>query len=93
MANAAIRGAKEPRWVDGNGKWFTGKYFHDWDDEGDLCLDTESREEGAVIVTHWMPLPEPPDRVCKICDGGPGNNCACACGLEVWEQREASDEV
>lgn len=25
------------------------------------------------------------DRICKVCDGGPGNNCACSCGLEVWD--------
>lgn len=25
-------------------------------------------------------------RVCRICDGGPGNNCACSCGFQVWTQ-------
>ena len=26
------------------------------------------------------------NRVCRICDGGPGNECACNCGMQAWEQ-------
>ena len=25
------------------------------------------------------------NRVCRICDGVPGNNCACLCGFEYWD--------
>lgn len=24
-------------------------------------------------------------RICRICDGGPGNECACNCGHQAWE--------
>ncbi|KAE8546114.1 hypothetical protein [Marinobacter nauticus] len=25
------------------------------------------------------------NRVCAICDGGPGNDCSCSCGMQKWE--------
>lgn len=25
------------------------------------------------------------NRVCAICDGGPGNDCACNCGMQKWD--------
>jgi hypothetical protein len=29
------------------------------------------------------------NRVCTICDGGPGNSCACSCGFERWDANSA----
>lgn len=48
-------------------------------------------EESKVDRFHWTPghVRNPPnpddDRVCAVCDGGPGNNCACSCGMREWE--------
>ena len=27
------------------------------------------------------------ERTCAICDGGPGNNCACSCGFRLYDQK------
>jgi hypothetical protein len=32
------------------------------------------------------------NRVCVICDGGPGNECACSCGFQKWEATSAQAE-
>lgn len=29
--------------------------------------------------------PDNSQAVCKICDGGPGNNCACTCGFKAYD--------
>lgn len=48
------------------------------------CPHTEKAD-----VIAWMLERETHDRkdsrVCAICDGGPGNNCACNCGMQKWE--------
>ncbi|UTC28089.1 hypothetical protein GURKE_00570 [Brevundimonas phage vB_BpoS-Gurke] len=28
---------------------------------------------------------KPDTRICRICDGGPGNEGVCLCGAEAWE--------
>jgi hypothetical protein len=52
-------------YASGNGKHWTekGRYIEGrtfFDDEGDECFDPDDRGPDATIVTHWMPLPEPP---------------------------------
>lgn len=43
----------------------------------DMCRDCGRGE---------IELSEPCDnRICRICDGGPGNGCGCNCGMEAWE--------
>lgn len=42
-----------------NGKYLTGRHFYD--DEGDECYDPDLADEGSTIISHWMPLPEPPE--------------------------------
>lgn len=32
------------------------------------------------------------NRTCKICDGGPGNHCACNCGMQLWEDPKPAPE-
>ena len=34
--------------------------------------------------------PDEATKVCRICDGGPGNSSACLCGLRAWESRGAT---
>jgi hypothetical protein len=33
------------------------------------------------IIPETLPIYTDTDYVCPICDGGPGNNCACACNF------------
>lgn len=46
-----------------------------------------ARTLGGDINKHCKTLVEvakqyvADNKVCEFCDGGPGNNCACACGL------------
>lgn len=39
------------------------------------------------------PQPAPDNRVCVICDGGSGNDCACSCGFQKWEAAPKGDLV
>lgn len=55
-------------------------YMRRQDAEHDMIRMRQPRP--AMTAT---PAREPDNRVCKICDGGPGNECACYCGMEVWD--------
>lgn len=33
------------------------------------------------------------DRICRICDGGPANECGCACGFRAWESPPEIDPL
>ncbi|WP_312784635.1 hypothetical protein [Brevundimonas sp.] len=33
------------------------------------------------------------NRICRICDGGPGNEGVCLCGEEAWEQPQAREDA
>lgn len=51
-----------------------------------FCVDEGCPHHGTkhvCINRHVEPVKD--DRVCKICDGGPGNECACSCGMRVWD--------
>jgi len=40
------------------------------------------------------PAPRPAeDAVCSICDGGPGNECACSCGQRMWDRVECCHQT
>lgn len=45
-------------WITKDGKYIEGRWYYD--DEGDECFDLDHRGSDATVVTHWMPLPEPP---------------------------------
>lgn len=38
-------------------------------------------------------IPSADDRVCVICDGGPGNENACLCGHKKWESTVLPSEL
>lgn len=53
--------------------------------------DGKSCSHAAVIVElenllFTEPSPQPDNRICRICDGGPGNEGVCLCGAKVWEE-------
>ncbi len=31
-------------------------------------------------------IPKRDNRICRICDGGPGNEGVCLCGAQAWEE-------
>lgn len=52
------------------------------DRNGEVTLDCcRICGKGEIELTE----PCVDNRVCVICDGGPGNACACLCGFEKWE--------
>lgn len=46
-------------WLSHDGKWVTGRWYFDKDEE-DRCYDPLLADDEAAVATHWMPLPEPP---------------------------------
>ena len=57
--DCVLKGGKiYPYWTNSNGKWFTGRRFYQDDDE---YYDPSLTDDGSMIVTHWRPLPAPPE--------------------------------
>jgi hypothetical protein len=57
IANATSSGNGK-HWLE-KGRFIEGRHFYD--EDGDACFDPDDRGPDATIVTHWMPLPEPPN--------------------------------
>ena len=49
------------------------------------CLNTACSKAGQLIPREVTKETGADNRICRVCDGGPGNNGVCLCGLHDYE--------
>lgn len=57
------------------------------DHEPHVVYEGDNGNLWSLPLSRWPGnlKPENGGRICAICDGGPGNECSCSCGMQKWE--------
>lgn len=71
--------------------WAT--YRHRNRDVADYPVKKQIAFDAFYFAALRAQPPARDNRICRICDGGPGNEGVCLCGEEAWEQPPASEDA